>query len=65
MNGWNKIAPPVLGGAFAILLAATVMGVWGAREDIASIKATLTPLAVMIQDHERRLRMVEIIGGGP
>ena len=60
MNGWNKVATPVLGGAFALLLAATVMGVWGAREDIASIKATLVPLVIMMQDHERRLRMVEI-----
>ena len=60
MNGWNKIGTPVLGGAFALLLAATVMGVWGAREDIAWIKATLAPLVIMMQDHERRLRMVEI-----
>lgn len=63
MNGWNKIATPVLGGAFAILLAATVVGVWDSRADIASIKATLAPLATMIQDHEQRLRMVEIMGG--
>lgn len=60
MNGWNKLMMPVLGGAFAILLAATVMGVWDSREDIASIKATLEFVLPLVQNMDARLRIVEI-----